>query len=190
MLPFMVPPSGFGRQLSAEDWIQAGFAVLAEGGPAALRIGRLCEQLAVTKGSFYWHFTDMAEYRSALTGAWGRLHDERRRRFDQIHEPDPAVRLAAIVRSVVEPEQSALEHAMRVWALTDDTVRDVVQRSDRHVLCALRQTFFDAGFGEDEAGVRAATVFAACVGLWYGAGFAYDDETALHERVAALMIRR
>ena len=67
-----------GCPLTADDWVQAGFAVLAEGGPNALRIGRLCERLEVTKGSFYWHFTDMRAYRTALADAWGSLYDERR----------------------------------------------------------------------------------------------------------------
>ena len=59
MLPCMTPPRGAGRRLAVDDWIQAGFALLADGGPNALRIDRLCERLGVTKGSFYWHFTDL-----------------------------------------------------------------------------------------------------------------------------------
>jgi hypothetical protein len=46
MLPSMSPPRGAGRRLSVDDWIQAGFAILAEGDPGALRIDRLCESLA------------------------------------------------------------------------------------------------------------------------------------------------
>jgi len=53
----MNPPRGSGRRLSVDDWIQAGFSILAEGDPAALRVERLCERLRVTKGSFYWHFS-------------------------------------------------------------------------------------------------------------------------------------
>ena len=79
----MVTPGGSGRRLSADDWIQAGFALLAEGGPNALRIDRLCERLEVTKGSFYWHFADMRAYRAALVEAWGDLRDEDRRRFEE-----------------------------------------------------------------------------------------------------------
>src|SRR5436190_89599 len=67
MLPNMVPPRDSGRRLTADDWVQAGFAVLAESGPNALRIDRLCERLEVTKGSFYWHFTDLSAYRGALS---------------------------------------------------------------------------------------------------------------------------
>jgi len=46
-------------RLSVDDWMQAGFAILAEEGIKALKIDRLCRRLGVTKGSFYWHFTDM-----------------------------------------------------------------------------------------------------------------------------------
>ena len=52
------------NRLSVEDWIQAGYAILAEEGIKALKIDRLCQCLGVTKGSFYWHFTDMAGYRA------------------------------------------------------------------------------------------------------------------------------
>ena len=66
MLPNMVPPRGAGRRLTADDWIEAGFAVLADRGPNALRVDTLCDRLNVTKGSFYWHFTDMPTYRDEL----------------------------------------------------------------------------------------------------------------------------
>lgn len=187
----MTPPSGFGRQLTADDWIQAGFTVLADGGPNALRIGRLCEQLDVTKGSFYWHFTDMGEYRAALANAWGGLHDHRRRRFEDIRETDPRARLKLMMQTLVRPDQSALERSMRIWALTDPTVMESVQRSDRRVLCAVRQALVDYGLAEDEAELRAVTLFAAGVGLLYGAGFAaHDTPTPLRDRVVELMLRR
>ncbi len=190
MLPTMTPPSGFGRQLTADDWIQAGFTVLADGGPDALRIGRLCEKLDVTKGSFYWHFTDMQEYRSALAGAWGSLHDERRRQFEDIREDDPRKRLDLMMETLVRPDQSSLERAMRIWSLTDDTVLESVQRSDRRVLCAVRQAFVDCGFDDDEADLRAVTLFATGVGLLYGAGLNAEAAALFRERVVGFMLRR
>ena len=39
-------------RLSVDDWIQAGYAILAEEGIKALKIDRLCSRLGVTKGSF------------------------------------------------------------------------------------------------------------------------------------------
>ena len=41
-------PNGW---LSVDDWVQAGFAILAEEGIKALKIDRLCRRLSVTKGS-------------------------------------------------------------------------------------------------------------------------------------------
>ena len=71
--------------MSVDDWIQAGYAILAEEGIKALKIDRLCSRLGVTKGSFYWHFTDIASYRAALVEAWGELRDEDRRHFGDVN---------------------------------------------------------------------------------------------------------
>jgi AcrR family transcriptional regulator len=71
-------------RLSVDDWIRGGFAILAEEGIKALKIERLCRRLGVTKGSFYWHFTDFAAGIGLLHLA-GREPDpeagERRERF-------------------------------------------------------------------------------------------------------------
>ena len=179
-----------GCPLTADDWIQAGFAVLADGGPNALRIGRLCEQLEVTKGSFYWHFTDMRAYRAALAGAWGDLHDERRRRFEHMRDVDPRRRLAEMMQALLRPDHWALERAMRIWAMTDEEVLASVKRSDGRVLAQVRQAFLDYGFDEDEATLRASVLFAAGVGLLHKAGNAQDAPAAMRERVLDLVLSR
>jgi hypothetical protein len=51
------------NRLGLDDWIQAGYALLAEEGIQAIKIDRLCDRLGVTKGSFYWHFDGMPSYR-------------------------------------------------------------------------------------------------------------------------------
>jgi AcrR family transcriptional regulator len=183
-------PRGYGRRLTADDWIEAGFAILADGGPNALRIGRLCEQLEVTKGSFYWHFSDMQAYRSALAGAWGSMHDERRRRFENMSGADPRKRLAVMMQTLVRPDHWALERAMRVWALTDEGVHACVQRSDGRVLGAVRQAFVDYGFDKEEADLRSAVLLAAGLGLLHGASSTKDASTELRERVLDLMLRQ
>src|ERR1700759_3552223 len=101
MLPCMTPPRGPGRRLSVDDWIQAGFAILADGGPNALRVDRLCERLGVTKGSFYWHFADLATYRTALIEAWGSLQDQDRQRFETSPDVEPRQRLKHMMESLV-----------------------------------------------------------------------------------------
>ncbi|MEV0105289.1 helix-turn-helix domain-containing protein [Nocardia sp. NPDC050799] len=45
-------------QLTVDDWLQAGYTVLAEEGFRALELDEICRRLGVTKGSFYHHFSD------------------------------------------------------------------------------------------------------------------------------------
>lgn len=189
MLANMAPARGAGRRLSADDWIQAGFALLADTGPNTLRIDRLCDRLNVTKGSFYWHFSDIGSYRAALVDAWGSLDDQRRRPFENMPGAAPRDRLAVMMQTFVDPEHWALERAMRVWALTDGSVLTSVQRSDRRVFRAVHQAFVDFGFEPEEAGLRSALTFAAGVGLLHGAGLNGDAPPELRDRFMDFILR-
>jgi AcrR family transcriptional regulator len=189
MLPNMAPPRDSGRRLTADDWVQAGFAVLAESGPNALRIDRLCERLEVTKGSFYWHFTDLSAYRGAVIEAWGSLHDRNRRQFEHMPDVEPRQRLTAMIQTWVAPEHWQLERAMRVWALTDDAVLASVQQSDARVLRAIRQAFGDCGFAPDEAALRAFVVFSAGVGLLHASDSAPAAPSDLQDAFLDFMLR-
>jgi AcrR family transcriptional regulator len=188
MLPNMVP-RGSSRRLTADDWIEAGFAVLADSGPGALRIDPLCERLNVTKGSFYWHFTDMPAYRSALITAWAGLRDRNRRQFADMPDVDPRERLTVMFQTWVAPQHWRLERAMRVWALTDEAVLACVQQSDGRVLRAIRQAFVDYGLAPEEAALRSFVVFAAGVGLLHTTGSAPAAPPDLQDRFLDFMLR-
>jgi AcrR family transcriptional regulator len=190
MLPNMAPPRGPGRRLTADDWIEAGFAVLADSGPNALRVDALCERLNVTKGSFYWHFTDMPAYRDALATAWASLHDRNRRGFENMPDVEPRARLTMMIQTWVAPQHWALERAMRVWAITDDAVLASVQQSDERVLRAIRQAFTDSGFGPEDAALRSFVVFAAGVGLLHTRGASPDAPPDLQERFLDFVLRQ
>jgi AcrR family transcriptional regulator len=185
----MAPARGAGRPLSADDWIQAGFALLADSGPNALRIHRLCARLNVTKGSFYWHFADMPTYRATLVDAWASLHDHHRRRFDEMGDVEPRERLGVMLQTLISPEHRELERAMRVWAFTDKAVLASVQRSDRRVRRAVHQAFVDYSFGPEEAGMRATLMFAAGVGLLQTAGSIGEITPELRERFLDFILR-
>jgi AcrR family transcriptional regulator len=188
MLPSMTPRRG-GRRLSTDDWIEAGFAVLADRGPNALRIDALCERLNVTKGSFYWHFTDMPAYRGALVKAWGSLHDRNRRPYENMPDVDPRERLDVMMRTLVAPQHWALERAMRVWALTDEAALASVRESDGRVVRAVRQAFIDCGFEPDDAALRALVMYASGVGLMHASGPSPAAPPELRERFLDFMLR-
>ena len=157
-------------RLSVEDWIQAGYAILAEEGIKALKIDRLCESLGVTKGSFYWHFTDMAGYRATLVQSWAELRDRDRSDFEQLSELPPRERLSHMMASLVSRRHWMLERAMREWARSDEAVAASVKAADRRVLRAVRDAFADYGFSSDEADLRANATFAAGIGFLHLGG--------------------
>ncbi len=179
-----------GSPLTVDDWVQAGFALLSEGGPNALRIGRLCERLEVTKGSFYWHFTDMCAYRTALSAAWADLHDERRRRLEILSAAGGRERLEEMVQALILPDHWALERAMRIWAMTDESIQQSVRLNDERVLSEVRQAFLDCGFDDEEASLRSSVLFAAGVGLLHEALVTKEPPAPLRGNVLDLMLRR
>ena len=57
-------------KLGRKDWLRAARLALRKGGPEAVRVEKLARELAVTKGSFYWHFKDREELLEALLQEW------------------------------------------------------------------------------------------------------------------------
>jgi AcrR family transcriptional regulator len=178
-------------RLTVDDWIRAGYAILAGEGTKALKIDRLCERLGVTKGSFYWHFDGMPQYRTALIATWGELRDEDRRSFDDMGDLEPRERLARMMSALVSPRHWTLERAMREWARLDESVAASVRASDRRVLAAVRQAFLDYGFDADDADLRANVVFAAGIGFLHLSGpTPGSQEAARGERFLDLVLAR
>ena len=161
--------SATNSRLSVNDWVQEGFRVLAEGGVKALTLGHLCTRLGVTKGSFYWHFSDMTAYRIALINTWAVVRDEDRS-FDALAAQPPRERLSQMMTALVGPRHWMLERAMREWARSESTVADAVRASDQKVIAAVRQAFLDAGFDRERADMRATTTFATGIGFLHLSG--------------------
>ncbi|WP_199253670.1 TetR/AcrR family transcriptional regulator [Mycolicibacterium mengxianglii] len=177
-------------RLSVADWIQAGYSLLSEDGLQALKIDRLCGRLGVTKGSFYWHFSDMAGYRAALIESWAEQRGEEHQ--TQRHNSDlpPRERLSMMIAGLVSPQHWKLERTMREWARSDNAAAAGVDAADRRVQAAVRQAFRDLGFDPQDAELRAATTFAAGIGFLHLAGAKPRPLTTVQrERFLDLMTR-
>ena len=51
-------------------WIDAALQALAAGGPDAVRVEALAVRLGVSKGGFYWHFTDRQALLEEMLDTW------------------------------------------------------------------------------------------------------------------------
>ncbi|WP_280500357.1 TetR/AcrR family transcriptional regulator [Nocardia farcinica] len=151
-------------QLTVDDWLQAGYTVLAEQGFRALKVDELCRRLGVTKGSFYHHFQDITSFKNALVDSWGDWSDAEHRRMDALAEQPPRERLVAMMGLLVSPRHWTLERAMREWARSDPRAAASVRASDRHARRAVRRAFAEHGFDPETAARRAEWTFAIGIG--------------------------
>ena len=152
-------------KLSRDDWLDAAFQAVVEGGFDQVRVLVLAHTLGVTRGSFYWHFADIAGYRAALIEAWAEQRGAELAVHREVVDLAPRERLSRLMAAVVSPQHWRLERAMREWARTDESVAAGVGAADRRVLRTVRQAFVDLGFDPDEADLRARTTFAAGIGF-------------------------
>lgn len=151
------------RQLGAQDWIKAGLRQLASSGIDAVRVERLAAALKVTKGSFYWHFKDLAALRAELLAAWEQSTTAAIiARIDAIGG-DPRQRAGELAR-IVFGEEGALERQVRAWAAQDAAAAAVQERVDRRRIAYVEALFVDGGLSGDVARSRAVFLYHALIG--------------------------
>ena len=56
--------------MTRDDWLNAAFDAVVEGGIDKVKVLSLAETLGVTRGSFYWHFQDHADLLQAVLMRW------------------------------------------------------------------------------------------------------------------------
>ncbi len=158
------------QRLRREDWILAGFRALTAGGVGALRVEAVARGLGTTKGSFYWHFSDPADWRAAMLDYW---EDMAFRRILVALDPLPAglPRLRALVKIATglayDPAHggAAAEPALREWARFAPDVGAIVQRVDAGRIAFVAGCFEAGGSEAATAAQQARLFYAALLGL-------------------------
>ncbi len=64
------PTAQEASRLTRDDWLDEAFNAVVEGGFDNVKVLSLAEKLKVTRGSFYWHFTDHADLINSLLMRW------------------------------------------------------------------------------------------------------------------------
>ncbi|MDL9944735.1 TetR/AcrR family transcriptional regulator [Gordonia sp. ABSL11-1] len=158
-----------GSRLTVDDWLEAAMQVLVSEGVGGIKISRLCDRLGVTKGSFYWHFTDIAALMSALAEHCRRVEESARRTLADLASRPPAERIEAMVVLVSDPRRWTVESAVRKWAETDESIAATVAALDEQVFAVALAAMRDLGFDELEAHARATTLLYAGIGYLHSA---------------------
>lgn len=149
-------------RLSKSNWIEHGLRTLATDGVNALKVGPMATELKVSRGSFYWHFRDIADFRSQVLRSWQeRTTEQVIRDLDAIEAaPD---RLKLLMRQAFGTKRS-LDQAIRSWAAVDKDVATIVAAVDTRRVSYIANMLTAAGVESRRALPRAAFIYWAYLG--------------------------
>ena len=151
------------RQLAARDWVAEAVRHLAGHGIDAVRVERLAAAMKVSKGSFYWHFKDLAALRAAMLAEWETHGTSVIIARVEAHDGDARARLRELARIVFAAEGS-LERQIRAWAAHDAAAASVLDRVDTRRIAYVEALFVTAGFDTAIARTRSVFLYHALVG--------------------------
>jgi AcrR family transcriptional regulator len=157
-------------RLGRNDWVLAGLRALVRGGIAAVKVEALARDIGATKGSFYWHFKDLADLHHVMLELWEDLATKAITAAVKGSGLDGRGQLMLLVDMVsVRPGEVyggvEVEPALRDWGRTDPTARAVVERVDRQRLQDVQDFLRAAGVAEVELVPKAQLIYAAVIGL-------------------------
>lgn len=166
----VAPPQPPGAQaqaratLTPQDWLRVAADVLVDKSVEGVRVDVLAKTLAVTRGSFYWHFADRGDLLRRLLQAWKQTQTEQ---VIAAHNRQ-GVAVDAVIHELAalpfhgERAQrgGAIELAIRAWARRDDMARAVVDEVDAMRLRYIEDSFAHLGFAALAAKNRAFLMYS------------------------------
>jgi AcrR family transcriptional regulator len=149
------------NRLKKADWLEQGLRTLASGGANALKVGPMADKLKVSRGSFYWHFRDIADFKSALLRSWReQMTDQVIQEIAGKDEPD---RLKLLLKRAFAAKPR-LDRAIRTWATEDRSVAAIVASVDAERIAYIAKLLATGGVARRLALPRATFLYWAYLG--------------------------
>ena len=162
---------------SSQDWVEAGFEALIEGGADRVRVEVLAKALGVTKGGFYRRFRDRQALLQTMLDTWAEDRIEAIRQQMELAGDNPRERLRKLIRSFAErfnAKTLSVEIAVRQWARADEQAAAAVRRVDTVRFDAVSALYRELGYGPEEARTRGRIVYA----FIFGQGLLHPETSA------------
>jgi AcrR family transcriptional regulator len=148
------------KDLNRNDWLRVARMALLKRGVDAVRVAKLARNLHVTRGSFYWHFTNRADLLEALLREW---EEEKNLLFDLLGQKDKHQGLTDFFREldrrvrISERGEWPSDAAIFAWAAVSSSVAKRANKEEKIRIRLLKKLF-----GEDEV---AEYVYMAYLGF-------------------------
>jgi len=149
------------KRLTARDWIDFALTTLAREGFDALKADVLARKLGVSRGSFYWHFSDLGTFHAEVIEHWRQTATEAiitdLERYASREE-----RLEALLRRI--GHGGALEVRMRTWADNNAKAGQALRGIDRRRREYIERMLAEAGIPPPLAATRAQLLYWTYLG--------------------------
>lgn len=151
--------------------------MLVEKGPDGLTIDRLCNDLGVTKGSFYHHFKNRESFVRQLLQHW--LDQNTIGVIDSTEEADDAASRYARIKAIADNLPLEPDATIRAWAMRDPLVREFQEKADHLRMNYLKELFMPYARNINQA-IRMARIAYT---VYIGSRFIVPplDESAMRE---------
>lgn len=156
--------------LTRIDWIKAAFRALDKGGPKAIRAEAIARDLKVSKGSFYWHFSNVADLCTSMIEHWQQdatasiIH-----RVEHENDGNPEKLRALftmIAGNLADPYGGVgIEAAIRDWARYDPEVRKAIHTVDQQRIAFVQALLLNVGQTDAMAARNTRILYAALLGF-------------------------
>ena len=169
------------------SWIDAGLRALAAGGPGAVRIEPLAQELGVTRGGFYWHFEDRQALLEEMLDTWElRSTDEVLERVER-EGGDPRAKVRRAGMLTFSRELLPIDLAIRDWARRDRAVARRLRRVDNRRMEYLRTLIGTFCSDADDIEARGMLAFSLAIGSHF---IAADHASRTRADVIQLAVQR
>jgi len=106
-----------GARLTRDNWLDEAFKAVVAGGFDNVKVLAIAEKLKVTRGSFYWHFTDHADLVGSLLMRWKLAQLELDEKLKSHRSDNPIQDLEFVVDAAFNQAGSELENLLFEQAL-------------------------------------------------------------------------
>jgi AcrR family transcriptional regulator len=148
--------------LTKSHWLNYGIKTLVSTGFTGLKAEPLSKALRVTRGSFYWHFSDIKEFHKEILMVW-----KTRTTDDVIEEIEKDIsandRLYFLLTKAMLDDQK-LERAIRLWADQNHEAANVVAFVDDLRLNYLIKILKSSEINDSDLKLRANIIYWAYLG--------------------------
>lgn len=146
------------QRFNRDDWLSLALETLSKQGKSKLTIDRLVADLGVTKGSFYWHFENRADFIQQLLEYWAKKFTYEVIDETNAIEGGAGERLYGLMELLTRSDASRYDIAVRAWAAQEPAVAIVVRRVDMTRLGYVKSLFRELGFEGDDLTIRSRAV--------------------------------